>query len=173
MQHRTRRHPLPPRYLAHRMTATPTSLQQPHDPLVLALLRAGHSPDEIYVLLWPKQEQRPVSLQAFRAMTQALDVADSTAEPPEQLAEDLEEVVDNLHVARRKIMQAIESNGDLDEMGGFDAGPHMALVKNADTLLKYQAARQDRQVHKLNLRVAREKARLELLKLYEGSPGSN
>ena len=155
-------------YLAHRMTTTPTPQQ--HDPLVLALLRAGHSPDEIYVLLWPQPDTRPVSLPAFRAMAQALDVAESTAEPAEQLTEDLEEVVDNLHVARRKIMQAIESNGDLDEMGGFDAGPHMALVRNADTLLKYQAARQDRQVHKLNLRVAREKARLELLNLYERGP---
>ena len=159
-------------YLAHRMAATPTQPHTPqmHDSLVLALLRAGHSPDEIYVLLWPTPDTRPVSLPAFRAMAQALDVAESTAEPAEQLTEDLEEVVDNLHVARRKIMQAIESNGDLDEMGGFDAGPHMALVKNADTLLKYQAARQDRQVHKLNLRVAREKARLELLNLYERGP---
>ena len=75
-------------YLAHRMTATPT---QQHDPLVLALLRAGHSPDEIYVLLWPQPDTRPVTLQAFRAMAQALDVAESTAEPAEQLTDEIKQ----------------------------------------------------------------------------------
>lgn len=155
------------------MADTPTSAApRDHDPLVLALLKAGHSPDDIFVMLWPKPEARPVTLIAFRAMAQALDVADATAEPAEQLTDDLEEVVDNLHVARRKIMQAIESGSDLDDEGGFNAGPHIALVKNADTLLKYQTARQDRQVHRLNLRVAREKARLELLKLYDPAEAS-
>ena len=140
-------------------------------PAVLQLLRAGIAVDVIYATLWPDATQRPVPYEAFAAVVQALEVADATTEPAEALPQDLEDVVDDLLIARRKIMQALESSGDVDAEGHFEAGPHMALVKNADTLLKYQMARQERQVHRLNLRVAREKARLELLDLYAGAGG--
>ena len=151
-----------------------SSMPSPNEPLppqVLQLLRAGVAPDVIYDTLWPNVAQRPVAYDAFLAVVQALEVADATQEPPEALPRDLEDVVDDLLVARRKIMQALESSGDVDDEGHFDAGPHMALVKNADTLLKYQTARQDRQVHRLNLRVARERARIEMLDLYAGVSG--
>lgn len=147
------------------------SPNEPLPPQVLQLLRAGVAPDVIYDTLWPNVAQRPVAYDAFLAVVQALEVADATQEPPEALPRDLEDVVDDLLVARRKIMQALESSGDVDDEGHFDAGPHMALVKNADTLLKYQTARQDRQVHRLNLRVARERARIEMLDLYAGVSG--
>lgn len=160
------------------MSTQPTQPALPQTPatsdaLVLQLVRAGVAADVIYATLWPDPARRPVTYADFAAIVQAIEVADATSAPAEELPQDLEDVVDDLLLARRKIMSALEQSGDVGEDGHFDAGPHMALVKNADTLLKYQAARQERQVHRLNLRVAREKARLELLDLYATSRGGS
>ncbi len=141
------------------------------DATVVALVRAGIAADVIYETLWPRPDgdatPRPMPLDAFRALCQALEVADATATPPEELPPDLERIVDDLLVARKRIMNALAAECDLDEEGHFDNQAHTALCKNAEAVLKYQSARQDRQVHRLNLRVAAEKARLELLALYD------
>lgn len=144
---------------------TPTTSQPSSDATVLDLVRAGVDVSTIYKTLWPVAPAMP--LEAFAEVVKALEVADATSTPPELLPPDLEAVVDDLLVARQKIMTAIETSADVSEDGHFDAGAHIALCKNADVLLKYQSARQERQVHVLNLRVAREKQRLELLKLYD------
>lgn len=143
-----------------------------HDVVVLALLRSGHDVDAIYSTLWP-QGNPELPRSTFRDVVRALEVADATATPPEDLPGDLEDAASDLITARVKIMQHITSGGDVDEDGGFDAGAHMALCKNAAELLKYQAARQERQAHKLNIRVAQERARIELLSLYDERGGKN
>lgn len=142
---------------------TPT----PHDLAVVTLLRTGLDVDTIYATLWPSEASRPYPLDTFRQVARALDLADATATPPEELPPDLEAIVDDLLIARRQIMSALEAKCDVNDKGGFDNQAHVALVKNAEAVLKYQTARQDRQVHRLNLRVAAEKARLELMALYD------
>lgn len=149
----------------------PTPLH--HDVVVLALLRSGHDADVIHATLWPRAEEAPIPRTTFRDVVRALEIADATATPPEELPGDLEDAASDLIEARVKIMQHITCGGDVAEEGGFDAGAHMALCKNAAELLKYQAARQERQVHKLNIRVAQEKARIELQQLYDERGGKN
>lgn len=144
-----------------------------HDVVVLALLRSGHDVDAIYSTLWPRAEDAPIPRSTFRDVVRALEVADATATPSEDLPGDLEDAASDLITARVKIMQHITSGGDVDEDGDFDAGAHMALCKNAAELLKYQSARQERQIHKLNIRVAQERARIELLSLYDERGGKN
>ncbi len=142
-----------------------------NDVAVVALVRAGLGADAIYETLWPRTEgdttPRPLPFETFRTVCQALEVADATATPPEELPKDLEAIVDDLLVARKRIMDALAAGCDLDESSAFDNQAHVALCKNAEAVLKYQNARQERQVHRLNLRVAAEKARLELLALYD------
>lgn len=142
-----------------------TSAQQ--DLAVVALVRAGVEPDVIYTTLWPQEDNRPYPISTFRQVLRALEIADATTTPPEELPADLEAIVDDLLIARRSIMSALEAKCDVDADGNFDNQVHVALCKNAEAVLKYQSARQDRQVHKLNLRVAAERARLELLALYD------
>lgn len=143
----------------------PTTARE--DAAVVELVRAGVAAEVIYAALWPTSP--PFPLDTFREVVRAVEVAEATTAPPEELPQDLEDVVGDLLEARQKIMESIRSGGDVDSEGGFDAGAHTALVRNADVLLKYQSARQDRQAHLLNLRVAREKARIELLELYPQS----
>jgi hypothetical protein len=139
---------------------------------VAALVRAGVAADVIYAALWPGgPAAAPMPFDSFVAVVRALEVDAVTTTPTEQLPEDLEDIVGDLLLARRKIMEAIETTSpDGDE--GFDNSAHIALCKNADVVLKYQTARQERQVHLLNLRVAREKARLELLALHAEGEGA-
>ena len=152
--------------------ATPSSKHVPssqpsRDADVAALVRAGVAADVIYAALWPGgPAAAPMPFDSFVAVVRALEVEAVTATPSESLPEDLEDIVGDLLLARRKIMEAIETCNDVGEDGRFDSSSHMALCKNADVVLKFQGARQERQVHVLNMRVAREKARLELLALY-------
>lgn len=132
---------------------------------IAALVRAGVAADVIYSALWPRGDA-PMPFDSFVAVTRAIEIDAVTSPPPEALPIDLEDIVGDLLIARRKIMEAIETCNDVGEDGRFDNSSHVALCKNADVVLKYQEARQNRQVHLLNLRVAREKARLELLALH-------
>lgn len=158
----TPQQPTPPQKLLQASTA----LALP-DASIIALVRAGVAPDAIYAALWPRSEApAPLPYDSFLSVVRALEIAEAVTTPSEDLPREVEAVVDDLLIARRQIMLALDG-GSLTEEGHFDAGPHMALVKNADMVLKLHSARQDRQIHKLNLRVAQEKARLELLKLYD------
>ena len=130
------------------------------DQRILALSRSGCSPQIIYAALWPEGNTH-VPAHVFPDVVRALEAADATRLPEEELPRDLEDAVDDLLLARRSIMREIESDTESEE--GFNASAHMALCKNADVLLKYQAARQERQIHVLNVRTAQEKARIELL----------
>ena len=130
------------------------------DQRILALSRSGCSPQIIYAALWPEGNAN-VPAHVFPDVVRALEAADATRMPDEELPKDLEDAVDDLLVARRFIMRDIEAAAESEE--GFNAGAHMALCKNADVLLKYQAARQERQIHVLNVRTAQEKARIELM----------
>lgn len=147
------------------MDPAPTTTTTRRDADVAALVRAGVAADVIYAALWPSGAA-PMPFESFIAVTRAIEVDAVTSPPPEALTEEGEDVVADLLLARRKIMEAIEMSADVGEDGRFNAGAHMALCKNASEFLKYQEARQNRQVHLLNLRVAREKARLELLALH-------
>lgn len=140
---------------------TPTTT----DAQILALSRAGVAPSVIYEALWPGQ--KPFGLDVLITTIKTLEIADATAIPSETLPDDLEEVVGNLMESRVRIMETIRSGGDTDAAGGFDATAHQALVKNAEAVLKFQAARQTRQEHLLNLRTTQERARIELARLYE------
>jgi len=130
------------------------------DQRILALSRSGCSPQVIYAALWPEGNTH-VPAHVFPDVVRALEAADATRVPEEELPRDLEDVVDDLLIARRHIMREIEAGAESE--AGFNAGAHMTLCKNADVLLKYQAARQERQIHTLNIRAAAEKARIELL----------
>lgn len=144
-------------------TAIATAAQPlalPSDGTVIDLLRGGCSPQQIYAALYP-QGRSDLTPQAFADIARALDVAARCEVPAEQLPAILEAAEQDLLVARAAIVQAIDEGANED--GKFNAKPHEALCKNTDALLKCHAARQDRQVHQYNLRVARERARLQLL----------
>lgn len=166
-------HPPQPRYLAYKAalanpamstsihnTPTPTS----RDGDVVALVRAGVDPAVIFSTLWPLSSPYPYA--TFLDVVRALEIEEATKQPPEELSPDLENVVADLQEARQQIMTQLRSGGDVDAQGDFNPAVHMTLVKNAEALLKFQSARQDRQVHLLNLRVAQERARIELRALY-------
>jgi len=141
------------------------SQEQASDALVVTLVRAGLEPRVVFDTIWPAQ--KPYPFETFLQVVRALEVADATTAPAEELPSDLEAVVDDLLEARGRIMAAIRNDADAREDGGFDAAAHVALCKNADAVLKYQAARQERQVHLLNLRASQERARIELHQLYD------
>lgn len=131
---------------------------------VIALVRAGVDPAVIFATLWPSSPPYPFA--TFLDVVRALEIEEATKQPPEELSPDLENVVADLQEARLQIMTQLRSGGDVDAQGDFNPAVHMTLVKNAEALLKFQSARQDRQVHLLNLRVAQERARIELRALY-------
>ena len=145
-------------------TPPSTHTQVPsEDQTVVALIRAGVDVATIHAALGIT-----LPLDSFREVARALDAAAAVELPAEDLPSDLEDAAADLVDARAALMKAIRSGTDSDD-GGVDAQTHMALCKNADTLLKFQAARQDRQAHRLNVRVAQEKARAEILALYGGA----
>lgn len=145
--------------------ASAAPLTTPRDADVAALVRAGVAADVIYAALWPGGAA-PMPFDSFVAVVRAIEVDAVTTTPPERLDDDGEDAMADLLTARRRIMKAIEDGGDVDGEGGFNPHAHQALCKNADAYLKYSQDRRERQVHLLNLRVAREKARLELLALH-------
>lgn len=137
---------------------------------VAALVRAGVAADVIYAALWPGgASAAPMTFDSFIVVVQALEVDAITATPPERLDEEGEYVVADLLISRRRIMKNITDGVDVDTEGNFDASVHNALCKNASEYVKYMESRQNRQVHLLNLRVAREKARLELMDLHNAT----
>lgn len=152
-----------PSVVVSTQASTPQSLTTPRDQDIVALVRAGVDVAVIHAAL-----QSPLPLEAFREVARALDAAAAVELPPEDLPADLEDAAADLVDARAVIMKDIRAS---DEAGGVDAQTHRALCQNAETLLKYHAARQDRQAHRLNIRVAQEKARAEILALY-GSEGA-
>lgn len=149
------------------MTTPPSAHTPDQDQTVVALLRAGVDVATIHTAL-----KIALPFDAFREVARALDAAAAVELPPEDLPTDLEDAAADLIDARAALMKAIRSGTDSDD-GGVDSQTHMALCKNADTLLKFQSARQERQAHRLNLRVAQEKGRAEILALYGGDAAAS
>ena len=145
---------------------TPPSTHTPvpsEDQTVVALIRAGVDIATIHTALGIT-----LPLDSFREVARALDAAAAVEIPTEDLPAVLEDAAADLVDARAVLMKAIRAGDGADD-AGVDAQTHRALCQNAETLLKYQAARQDRQAHRLNIRVAQEKARAEILALYGGA----
>lgn len=117
----------------------------------LDLWRSGASAEVVHRAIWPQGEPT-IQPHVLQSLLEAMDVQRACALPADDLPPVLAEAQEQLTKARTDLCTAI---GDDPTNGALQA----ALSKNVQTALNVERFRLDRQQHRHNLQVLRDRAR--------------